>query len=482
MPKTAGLPLPRRSSAINYAALVGLPLLGVIGILRLGEGLAQTPLALAPRSGPASPSSAPFDLALLLAQLIAILVAARLVGVALRRIGQPQVVGEMAAGLLLGPSFLGWIAPGLFRALFPPASLGFLNSLSQVGLLVFMFLVGLELDLELIRGKGRTAVVTSHASIIAPFLLGSALALRLYPTLSPPGTTFAGFALFMGAAMSVTAFPVLARILAERELTHTRLGAVAITCAAVDDVTAWCILAAIVVFVRAGATAAPLWLTLSGSAVFIAFMLTVGRRVARALEVSFDRAGGLTQMAVVVTILAVFASAWITERLGIHALFGAFLCGAIMPSGTRFAVAVRGRFEDVMVVVLLPIFFALTGLHTSVGLIRGAELWGYCALVVLVAIAGKLGGAAVAARATGMSWRDAGALGLLMNTRGLMELVILNIGRELGILSPPLFAMLVLMALATTFMATPLLSMLEPRPRQGRGPTVAPTSIGAEAR
>jgi Kef-type K+ transport system membrane component KefB len=484
MTEAAVYPPSRHASvALKYGAMVGLPLLAVIGILRLGERLTHAPLALAATSGSGRTpgGAASFDLGLLLMQLITILVVARVVGWALRRIGQPQVVGEMAAGLLLGPSFLGWLAPGVSRALFPAASLGLLSSLSQVGLLVFMFLVGLELDLDLMRGKGRSAVVTSHASIIAPFLLGSALALLLYPRLSPPGTTFAGFALFIGAAMSVTAFPVLARILAERGLTQTRLGAIAVTCAAVDDVTAWCILAVVVVVVRSGAGGMPLWVTLGGSAVFIALMLTLGRRAARNLEASHERAGRLTQTLVFVTIVSLFVAAWITERLGIHALFGAFLCGAIMPKGGPFAAAVRGRFEDMMVVILLPIFFALTGLRTSVGLIDGADLWGYCLLVVVVAIAGKLGGAAIAARVTGMSWRDASMLGVLMNTRGLMELVILNIGLDLGILSAPLFAMLVLMALATTFMTSPLLSLIQARVR-GADAAFAPAPVRAGAR
>jgi Kef-type K+ transport system membrane component KefB len=230
----------------------------------------------------------------------------------------------------------------------------------------------------------------------------------------------------------------------------------------VDDVTAWCILAVVVVIARA-VVDVPLWVTFAGSAAFIGVMLTLGRWGARTLERSHERSGTLTSTVVVVTIVSLFASAWVTDKLGIHALFGAFLCGAIMPKGGRFAVAVRERFEDMTIVVLLPIFFALTGLRTSVGLIAGAEMWGYCALVLLVAIVGKLGGAAIAARATGMSWRDAGALGVLMNTRGLMELVVLNIGLELGILSPPLFAMFVLMALATTFMTSPLLSLFKVR-------------------
>jgi Kef-type K+ transport system membrane component KefB len=232
----------------------------------------------------------------------------------------------------------------------------------------------------------------------------------------------------------------------------------------VDDVTAWCILAVVVLIARAGAGVS-LWLTFAGSALFIGLMLTVGRRGARMLERAHERTGTLTPMMVVVTIVALFGSALITDKLGIHALFGAFLCGAIMPKGGGFAVAVRERFEDMTVVVLLPIFFALTGLRTSVGLISGVDMWGFCALVMVVAIVGKFGGATVAARATGMSWRDAGALGVLMNTRGLMELVVLNVGLELGILSPALFAMFVLMALVTTFMTTPLLSLFQAKAR-----------------
>lgn len=402
------------------------------------------------------------NIALLLVQIGVVVIAARGVGVLFRRIGQPQVMGEMVAGILLGPSLLGWMAPALSARLFPPASLGFLNSISQVGLLVFMFLVGLELNPRLLRGRGHTALVTSHASIVVPFFLGSLLALRLYPRLSDASVTFTGFALFMGAAMSVTAFPVLARILTERGLMRTRVGAVAVACAAVDDVTAWCILAVVVTIVRASSGALPVWATVAGSAAFVALMVLGVRPALRLLERRYEHNGRMTQDMLGAILLVALASAWATETLGVHALFGAFLAGAVMPKGEGFVHALTGKLEDVTVVLLLPLFFAFTGLRTHIGLVEGAEMWGYCGLIVLVAVAGKFGGSAVAARLTGMSGREAAAIGALMNTRGLMELVILNIGLDIGVISPAVFAMMVLMALATTFMTSPLLELVYP--------------------
>jgi len=455
----------------TYATLVGLPALALLLILRVGnavvpkDGTLTTPLAL-PASGPAghTTSAASFDLPLLLIQIIVILVAARLTGAFVRRLGQPQVAGEMIAGIALGPSVLGAQAPHLAALLFPAGSLGFLNTLSQIGLVVFMFLVGLELDPKIVRERGRSALVISHASIVAPFLLGATLAIVLYPTLAGSRVTFTGFALFMGAAMSVTAFPVLARILTERRLTRTPIGALAIACAAIDDVTAWCILAAVVVIVRATgsgvATGVPLWVTLGGSAAYVAFMLTGGRRALRILETRYAARGRVTQDMIAVLMLATLASAWITERLGVHALFGAFLVGAVAPKSDGFVHAVLERFEDMMVVLLLPLFFAFTGLRTEITLIDGAGAWLVCAMVTAVAVIGKVGGSAIAARVTAMPWRDAAVIGLLLNTRGLMELVILNIGLDIGVISRELFAMMVLMALATTFMTTPLVTWL----------------------
>jgi Kef-type K+ transport system membrane component KefB len=399
---------------------------------------------------------------LLILQIGTILVVARLVGWLFRKLHQPRVIGEMVAGILLGPSLLGWLAPNISANLFPPASLGHLNSLSQVGLLIFMFLVGLELDLRQLRKLGRAAVMTSQVSIIAPFILGSLFAVYLYPRLSQPGVSFAGFALFMGAAMSVTAFPVLARILTERNMLRTRVGSVAITCAAVDDVTAWCILAGIIVIVRSSSLELPVWLTLSGLAAFVLVMVFGVRPALRRLEMIYEKRGNLTQDLIAIILLVVLASGLITESLGVHALFGAFLAGVVMPRHDRLTEELSQKLEAVVVVLLLPLYFALTGLRSSIFLISGARMWLYCAVIIVLAVVGKLGGSMFSARLNGMSWRESAAVGILMNTRGLVELVILNIGLDLEILSPALFSIMVLMALVTTLMTTPLLILIHP--------------------
>jgi Kef-type K+ transport system membrane component KefB len=445
----------------TYLLLVGVPFAILAAILRLGAGL-RAPDGVMSAGHASAPGRAGLHLGLLLVQIAAVVIAARGVGLLFRRIGQPQVVGEMVAGILLGPSFLGWIAPAFSARLFPPDSLGFLSSISQVGLLVFMFLVGLELNPRLLRGRGHTAVVTSHASIVVPFVLGTLLCLYLYPRLSSASVGFTGFALFMGAAMSVTAFPVLARILSERELMRTRVGTVTLACAAVADVTAWCILAVVVAIVGARVGGVPPWITVAGAAVYVAVMLFVVRPLLAPLERRFERDGRLTQDVLGAILLVALASAWATEALGVHALFGAFVAGAVMPKEKAFLHTLNEKLEDVTVVLFLPLFFAFTGLRTRIGLVEGMEMWGWCALIVLVAVAGKLVGSAAAARATGMSWREAMAIGTLMNTRGLMELVILNIGLDIGAISPAVFAMMVLMALATTFMTSPLLELVYP--------------------
>jgi len=403
-----------------------------------------------------------FQLTTLLVQIGVILVVARIVGLIFRKIHQPQVIGEMVAGILLGPSLLGWLAPGVSAALFPPQSLGFLNALSQIGLVVFMFLVGLELNPQNLRGRTRAAVVTSNVGILVPFILGTLLALFLYPRLSDPSVPFTHFALFTGIAMSITAFPVLARILTERDLLRTHVGAVTITCAAVDDVTAWCILAGVVLLVRAGAVALPFWATLLGLAVYLTVMLFGVRPVLRKLEGRFQGRNVITQDGLALILLLALASAWVTERLGLHAFFGAFLMGAIMPKDQGFVQAISEKLEYVTVILLLPLFFAFTGLRTSIGLLSGGDMWLYAGLIILVAIAGKFGGSTIASRLTGLSWREAGTLGVLMNTRGLVELVALNIGYDIGVISPALFTMLVLMALVTTFMTSPFLEWIYP--------------------
>ena len=402
------------------------------------------------------------DLFHLVLQIAVILVAARVVGFLFQRIKQPQVMGEMVAGILLGPSLLGWLAPGVSAALFPPASLGYLNVLSQVGLLVFMFVVGLSLNPSELAGYGKAAVLTSHVSIAAPFCLGSLTALYLYPRLSDDGVTFTGFALFMGAAMSVTAFPVLARILTERGLVRSRMGTMAIACAAVDDITGWCILAYIVVLVRVTHASRPAWVTIAGSLAYVLIMLFVVRRLLPALERVYRKRNRLSDNLMAVIVVLVLVSALATEWLGIHLLFGAFLMGAIMPKGPEFSRYLVDRFESVTVVLLLPLFFAFTGLRTRIGVGGGRAIWFYTAIVIVAAVGGKLGGSMFAARLAGMPWREAASLGILMNTRGLMELVILNIGLDIGVISQALFSIMVLMALVTTFMTTPLLEWVYP--------------------
>jgi len=371
-------------------------------------------------------------------------------------------MGEMVAGILLGPSLLGWLAPGISSMLFSTASLGPLNALSQIGLLLFMFLVGAEFNPRILRGREHTAVVISHVSIIVPFFLGTLLALYLYPRLSDDSVAFAHFALFVGTAMSITAFPVLARILTERNLLHGRIGAITIACAAVDDVSAWCILAGVVLLVRSSSVTLPLWLTVIGTAAYVGFMLFGIQRALRRLGANFQKRQSLTQDMMSVILLLVLISGWITERLGIHALFGAFLMGVVMPKDQGFVHALREKLEGLAVVLLLPLYFAFTGLRTSIGLLSGADMWFYCGLIIMVAIVGKFGGATFSARLSGMPWREAGAVGILMNTRGLMELVVLNIGLDIGVISPALFTMMVLMALVTTFMTTPLLDLVCP--------------------
>lgn len=403
---------------------------------------------------------------LLIAQIAAILIVARLVGWLFGKLHQPRVIGEMVAGILLGPSLLGWTAPALSATLFPLEKLGALNSLSQMGLLLFMFLVGLELDLEQLRELGRAAVITSQASILAPFLLGLLLAFYLYPRLSDlkadPKVNFTGFALFMSIAMSITAFPVLARILTERNLLRTRVGALAITCAAVNDVTAWCVLAGIVVIVRASALPLPLWITVVGLGVFVLVMLLVVKPALQRLVTHYEKRGSLTQDHLALILLVVLASGWITESLGLHALFGAFLAGVVMPRHHEFAREILQRIESVTVVLLLPLYFAFTGLRSSFLLIVGGGMWTYCLVIIALAVIGKFGGSLLAAKLNGMSWRESAAVGVLMNTRGLVELIILNVGLDLGVLSPALFSVMVLMALVTTFMTSPLLSWIYP--------------------
>ena len=403
-----------------------------------------------------------FNLAIFLAEICLILTATRLTGLIFKKINQPQIIGEMTAGILLGPSLLGWLAPEITSMLFPPGSLDYLYVVSQVGLLLYMFIIGLKLDTKLLFEQKYTAILTSLTSIISPFFLGFLLASYLYPKLSDDKVSLATFSLFMGVSMSVTAFPVLARILSERNLLHTRVGTVAITCAAVDDITAWLLLAAITAYTQSFKGLSQLEVTLGGLALYFGVMWLVLRPGLRRLQDRYHNKGQLTPGMTTFILLLLFGSALITERLSVHALFGAFFAGCIMPKDERLLRDLLERIEHITGVLLLPIFFALTGMRTNIRLASTAEVWFYCGLILVVAVAGKLGGSMLSARLTGMSWREAGAIGVLMNTRGLMELIILNIGLELGVISSALFSIMVLMALVTTIMTAPLLAWIYP--------------------
>jgi Kef-type K+ transport system membrane component KefB len=355
-----------------------------------------------------------------------------------------------------------------------PASIApFLNVLAQVGVVLYMFLVGLDLDPGLLTRRGHAAVAISHASIIAPFLMGSAFSLILFPRLATVGVRFTSFALFLGVSMSVTAFPVLARILTDRGIHKTRMGAIALTCAAVDDVTAWCMLAFVVAVIRS--RTAGFVTTFAGALAFVVAMLFIVQPLMVRLTRVYGNRGRLTQGLMAVVFVTLLLSAWATDLIGIHAVFGAFALGAMIPHDSDLARDLTDRLEDLLVVLLLPAFFAYTGLRTQIGLVNGSEEWILCVLIILVASAGKFGGSAIAARLTGLGWRDASALGVLMNTRGLVELIVLNIGFDLGVISPTVFAMLVLMALVTTFSTTPVLDLMsseltEDRSAQAKAP------------
>lgn len=373
------------------------------------------------------------------------------------------MLGEIVAGIVLGPSLLGWLSPAAMAFIFPASSLETLKLLSQIGVVLFMFVVGIDLDVDHLRQRAHTAIMVSHASIIVPFFFGAALALLLYDSLAPASTSFTAFALFMGIAMSITAFPVLARILEDRRMTQTQLGSVALTCAAVDDVTAWCVLALVIAIAQSG-TVGTSFLTIGLTLIFILIMLLIIKpQLARLFTTLLaTRRGAERSRGLVAGVLAfVFACALLTEAIGIHALFGAFLAGVVIPSAGGLPALLKEKLETFSATALLPIFFAFTGLRMQVNLLNDWYSWAICALIIAVAIAGKLGASMLMAKWTGMNWRDSFALGALMNTRGLVELVVLNIGYDLGILSAQSFAMLVLMALITTFMTGPLLWLVK---------------------
>lgn len=398
-------------------------------------------------------------LAILLAQIITIILTARILGWICKKIGQPTVIGEIIAGIVLGPSLIGMFFPEFSNALFPTQSLGNLQFLSQIGLILFMFMVGMELDLKTLQNKAHEAIVISHASIIFPFALGIGLAYYIYQTFAPPNVQFLSFGLFIGIAMSITAFPVLARIVHERGIHKTKVGVIVITCAAVDDITAWCILAAVIAIVKAGSFVSSLY-TIAIAVIYVMVMIKLVRPFLKRVGDLYPTRENMSKQVVAIFFLTLILSAYASEIIGIHALFGAFMAGTIMPESTRFRNMFTEKIEDVALVLLLPLFFVFTGLRTEIGLINDPYLWKITALIILVAITGKFLGSALAAKFVKQSWRDSLTIGALMNTRGLMELVVLNIGYDLGILSPEVFSMMVIMALVTTFMTGPALDLI----------------------
>lgn len=441
-----------------YGLMIGGVVLLYLWIRAYGETLGAPLASGTAIFGSAASRANAGDLLHVLLALVVVIATARAMGSIFRSVGQPQVIGEILAGIVLGPSLLGRLAPGAEGYLFPATVGPALNIIAQVGVILYMFLVGLELDPALLRKRGHTTVAISHASIVAPFLLGAAIALYLYPKLSTGDVPFTCFSLFLGVSMSVTAFPVLARILTDRRIHKTRMGAIALTCAAVDDVTAWCMLAFVVSVARAQAAGAVA--TIAMALGFIALMIVVVRPAMVRLSLVYGNRGRLTQGVMAAIFVALLVSASATELIGIHAVFGAFALGAVIPHDSGMARELTDRLEDIVIVLLLPAFFAYTGLRTQIGLVSGYEQWMMCALIVVVASAGKFGGSVAAARITGLNWRDSSALGVLMNTRGLMELIVLNIGLEMNVISPTLFAMLVIMALVTTFATTPILHLI----------------------
>ena len=403
----------------------------------------------------------PSPVVILLLQLLVILAAGRAVGWLFRRAGQTAVIGEMLAGVLLGPSLLGRALPNAEGFLFPASSMAALHLVSQLGVVLFMFVVGMELDLPGLRHRARATVIISNVGIVVPFCLGALLAVRLYEAYAPAGVSLATFALFCGVAMSITAFPVLARIISERGLSGTPLGTTGLGCAAMADVTAWCLLAIVLAVGRGSGVGAPIVAGLCAALIALVVLRGVRPHAVRLFGSTREIVAPPALLSLILVFL--FVMALLTELIGIHAIFGAFLAGLAVGGAADLRDPVRRAVEPLAAAVLVPVFFAYSGLRTEIGLVHGPADWIVCGAVIATAVAGKLGGTALAARWTGMPWRDGLALGALMNTRGLMELIVLNVGYDLDILSPALYTMMVVMALATTCMTGPLLGILSPR-------------------
>ncbi|MFL6136587.1 MAG: cation:proton antiporter [Frankiaceae bacterium] len=457
-----GASRPRKAVGV-YLLLVVLPAIGVVVSLRYGSHLHGA----TGHQDRSAQTATPDVFGRLLITLPVVLIACRLAGELIARVGQPAVMGEIVAGVLLGPSLLGWAWPAAYAWLFPSFITASLNSLAQLGLVLFMFLVGYELDLVVVRRRSYLAAVVSHVSIALPFLAGVLLALGMYRTFAPSGQSFLAFALFLAASMSITAFPVLARILADRGLTETSLGSLALACAAVDDVSAWTLLAMVTAIVKAGSLVKVGWTIMLAVLFFIAMVVVARPLIARWLSPGQAHGPATTatgsDMVVLSALLGgIMLSSAVTNEVGIHPIFGAFLLGAILPRRTPQIERAVGQMRTFAVAFLVPLFFVYTGLHTKLALLGGhAWLWTVCLIVTMAAMVSKWTGSTIASRATGLDWAESMSIGALMNCRGLTELVVLNVGLSLGVINLTVFAMLLVMTLLSTFLTAPALTVIE---------------------
>lgn len=401
----------------------------------------------------------PHPLATLLLQITMIIFVTRVFNHLLKKIRQPLVISEIVAGIFLGPSFLGLYFPELFSFLFPADSLNNLDLISQLGLIFFLFIVGMDLNLDLLKKKKKEAIIVSQASIIIPFTLGIGFAYFIYQDFAPHNVRFISYSLFIGVAMSITAFPVLARIVQERGLSKTKLGAVVITCAAIDDITAWCLLAVTIAIANSESMTGSI-LTISLSIIYIIVMLKFIKPFLKKVGDTYSNKEGLSKPIVAIFFVTLFLSSYCTELIGIHSLFGAFMAGIVMPDKSSFRNVFIEKIEDVSFIILLPVFFVSIGLRTQIGLLNDLYLWEIIIWIILVAVVGKFIGSSLSAKLSGETWRESLSIGALMNTRGLMELVVLKIGLDLGILDDQVFAMFVIMSLITTFMTNPVLDFI----------------------
>lgn len=400
------------------------------------------------------------SITLLIFQIIVILFFVRFFGWICQRIGQPTVIGEIIAGIVLGPSLLGAYFPEISNIIFPASSIGNIKLLSEIGLILFMFIVGMELDLKILKKRANDAVLISHSCIAGLFVLGGAFAYFIYPSFTYPSVHFLPFALFMGIAMSITAFPVLARIVHERGLNKTPLGAMVITCAAVDDITAWCLLAAVIAIAKAGTFVSSIYVILF-AIIYVVVMFKLVKPFLQRIADTQTSKNNISKSVVSIFFLVLLLSSYLSSIIGIHPLFGAFLAGVVMPPNMNFRKIFVDKIEDISLILLLPLFFVYTGLNTKIGLLNTPELWAMAVCVICIATFGKLFIGTFVSRYVGFDWKSSMTIGALMNTRGLMELVVLNIGYDLGILTPEVFAMMVVMALFTTFLTSPLLNLID---------------------